>query len=188
MAQTTRRKPAARATAAQSTAQATLIEAAEARDGIGAATAVQRQAFLRLERLCEEGLRFATERMEENRNTIHALVSTRSLPDRVSIWGRHVERTMQQYATKMGALTELYAAQARETVEETAEAAQAAAAAVTEVAPSPMAEATPPLPEEAPTASAAEPVAEAAVEAAEAVEPQPAAEPAQEPEAPRENE
>jgi hypothetical protein len=143
--QNNRRKPGAPWRVAAPTGNATMADAAEVRDGFGVAAVVQRQALQRLERLCAEGFRFASTRLEENHATLHQLVHTPNLPDRVTIWGRHVERTVRQYSDNLGTLAGIYREQVRESVQEGADAAQAAVAGVAEVTPSPMVEAVPPL-------------------------------------------
>lgn len=159
-AQSSRRKPTdARNTRPVPAGGVGIVEAAEARDGLRLAAAAQRQAFDRLERLCEEGFRFAAARLEENRSTLRDLAQSPDLSDRMTIWSRHVERTMRQYSDNLGTIAGICSAQARETVEDGTEAAQAAVAAVAEVSPSPIAEAIPPLPAaepELPEAQAAE--------------------------------
>lgn len=139
----TSRKPAA--TSPKQTAQQ-IVDAAEARDSLGLASAAQLQAFDRFERFWEEGLRFAITRFEENRSVLLQLAETRTLPEHAAIWSRYMERAMQQYSENLGLLAGIYSAQARESVEESVEATQAATAAVAEVMPSPLAEAIPPLP------------------------------------------
>ena len=125
-AQNSRRKPtdAGRAPAPTSNAA---IDAAESRDGLRVAAVAQRQAFERLERLCEEGFRFAATRVEENRTTLRDLVQTPNLPDRMAIWSRYVERTVKQYSDNFGMLAGIYREQVRESVQDGADAAQAAA-------------------------------------------------------------
>ncbi|MFT3974150.1 MAG: hypothetical protein QM699_12085 [Amaricoccus sp.] len=185
-AQTSRRKPAAArkqspaaAVSAGATSTTAVAEAAETRDGLRMAAAAQRQAFERLERLCVEGFRFATTRMEENRSTLRDLVQTPNLQDRVAIWGRHFERTVKQYSDNFGTLAGICNQRVIETVQDSAEVAQAAVAAVAEVTPSPMAEAIPPLPVAEP-AVAASAVSEPEVTEPAAVEPEVAQIPAPE--------
>lgn len=144
-ARTRRKQTGSKAAAPRGTADQ-IVDAAEARDSLGMASAAQLQVFDRFERFWEEGLRFAITRFEENRSVLLQLAETRSVPEHAEIWGRYMERTMQQYSENFGLMAGLYSAQARETVEESVDATQAATAAVAEVTPSPLAEAIPPLP------------------------------------------
>lgn len=140
-----------RSTAAPRAASMPLVSA----DGLKAAGTVQRHAFVRLERLCEESFRFATARLEENRQMLSELAQAPSPQEQMAIWGRHVERTMKQYSDNFGTIAGICSEQALEAVQEGA--AQMPVAEVAEVMPSPIADVEPPVP-------AAEP--ETAVQAA----------------------
>jgi hypothetical protein len=76
----------------------------------------QQHAAERLSRLCEEGLRFASQRMEENRQTLLALAAARTLPDTLSIWTGYFERTTRQYSEEFELVAGLCSEQAREAV------------------------------------------------------------------------
>lgn len=175
-ARSPRRKatPAAAARTATGTAVKTRPAAGAADGSLLIAGAAPQQAFERLERLCAEGLRFATTRFEENRSTFQQLATSRHLPDQMAIWSRYVERTVKQYSDNLGTVAGICGAQATATLQDAVDAAPAGPVAVAEVSPSPLAEAIPPLP-----AAEPEPTPEPAPETA----PEAALEPAPEPEA-----
>jgi hypothetical protein len=127
-------------------ATAAVVDAAETRDGLGVAAAAHRLALERIERLYGEGFRFASARLEDNRDTLRALSQASTLQEQMAVWSRYLERTVKQYTDNLGSFAGIYGQHMRETVQDGAEVAQAAASAVAEVTPSPMAGLTPPMP------------------------------------------
>jgi hypothetical protein len=88
------------------------------RHGLDATSAARRHAVERLARLCEEGLRFANCRMEENRRTFSEIAAARTLPDVLPIWSRYVELAAQQYSEELQLMSDLHSQQVWEAVDD----------------------------------------------------------------------
>jgi hypothetical protein len=87
-------------------------------DVIEATSALRRHAAERLIRLCEEALRFANCRMDENRRTLHDIAAARTLPDMLGAWSRYFEHAAQQYSEELQLLSELHARQVSEAIDD----------------------------------------------------------------------
>ena len=81
-----------------------------------AASLAQQHAVEGLARICEEGVRFTNLRMDENRRTFRQLASAQALPDTLSIWNEHFERTARQYGEEFGIVAGLCSDQARDAI------------------------------------------------------------------------
>ena len=88
------------------------------RHGLEATSAARRHAVERLARLCEEGLRFANCRMEENRRTFREIAAVRTLSDVFPILSRYVEHATQQYSEELQTLSDLYSQQVWEAIDD----------------------------------------------------------------------
>lgn len=65
----------------------------------------QRKTTEQFSRLCEEGLRFASLRTEENRRALRELAASRGLPETVSAWTNYMTRATQQYTDELRLVT-----------------------------------------------------------------------------------
>jgi hypothetical protein len=86
--------------------------------GLEAVSAARQHAVERFTRLCEEGLRFANRRMDENRRTVHEVAAARTLPDALLIWSRYFEGTTKQYSEELHVLSDLCTHQVWEAVDD----------------------------------------------------------------------
>lgn len=84
-----------------------------------AASTAQKNAVERLGKIYEEGLRFMTLRLDENRKTFQEFTTCRSLPDAMPIWSAYVERTTKAYTEEFEVIANLVSEQATATLEET---------------------------------------------------------------------
>ncbi len=74
----------------------------------------QRKTNEQFTRLCEEGLRFASLRSEENSRVLRELSACRGLPETFSAWTGYVTRTTQQYSDELKLVTAICSEPARE--------------------------------------------------------------------------
>jgi hypothetical protein len=93
-----------------------LIEAG--RRNLETASEVQRRAFRRAGRVCDEGLRFVNRRVEENYRAMSALAGCQGLPEVVSVWSQYVDTAVWQYRDEFGLLAGLCSDQLRDAVED----------------------------------------------------------------------
>ncbi len=91
-----------------------------------AAAAAQKNAVERLGKIYEEGLRFMSERFDDNRKTLQDIANCRSIPDTMPIVSAYVERTAKVYSAGFETFASLVSEQTRATIEETVAEAQAA--------------------------------------------------------------
>ncbi|WP_299131184.1 phasin family protein [uncultured Amaricoccus sp.] len=73
----------------------------------------QRKTTEQFGRLCEEGLRFASLRTEENSRVLREFAASHGLPERVSAWTDYITRATQQYTEEFKLLAAICAEPAR---------------------------------------------------------------------------
>ncbi len=78
----------------------------------------QRKTTEQFGKLCEEGLRFAALRTEENTRVLRDFAASRDLPGRVSVWNDYIARATQQYTEEFKLLSAICAEPAKALVGE----------------------------------------------------------------------